>query len=301
MILVSGGTGVIGSAVVAELQRRGESVAVLGRDAQKIRRQFGSDVEAREGNVRDPATLVPAMTGADVVVDAVQFPNYPIESPRQGYTFEEVDYKGAVNQVNAAKEAGVRRYVYLSGVGAAPDAAKHWFRFKWMAEQHLVHSGLEWTVIRPTWVFGPRDTSMNRLLGFTRFLPFLPLFGDGKQPMQPVFIDDVGRVVAEAALSSACANQLLELGGPEVMSMNEVLKTGLEVMGRKRPILHAPVFAGKAAGKVLQVLPKAPLSADAVEFVITPAVADTTNLQRLLQPELTPLRQGLETYLGKRS
>ena len=298
MILVAGGTGFVGSAVVEYLVSRGEEVAVLGRDAAKIRGAFGH-VEPRQADVREPASLAHAMHGIEVVVNAVQFPNSPIEVRRKGWTFEETDYKGTVNQVAAAKAAGVRRFVYVSGVGAAPDAAKHWFRFKHQAEQHLQASGLEWGIVRPTWVFGPGDQALNRLLGFTKFLPFLPLFGDGKQDMQPVFIDDVGRVVGEAATRPEAANQLFELGGPEVMSMNEVLKTAMDVAGRRRPILHQPIFVGKLIGTVAGVLPAPPLSADAVEFIVAPAVADTANLQRVLSPRLTPLREGLATYLGK--
>ena len=297
MIIVSGGTGFIGSAVVAELLRRGERVGVLGRDEAKIRARFGEQVTARVADVRDDGALVTAFAGAEVVINAVQFTTSPIEIPRRGWTFEAVDYKGTLSQVEAAKAAGVRRFVYLSGAGAAPSARQRWYRFKWLAEQHLAQSGLEWAVIRPTWVYGPNDNSLNRLLRFARFLPFLPLFGDGKQAMQPVFIDDVARVVAEAALLPEAANQLFEIGGPQVMTMDEVLRTALSVMGRRRFILHQPVLFGRALGRLASLLPTPPLTADAVEFITLPAVADNAALERVFHPKLTPLREGLETYL----
>ncbi len=300
MILVAGGTGFVGSAIVAELLKRGESVAVLGRDAAKIQSRFGGSVEARVADVRNNRSLAAAMAGIDTVISCVQFPTSPVEVPRRGWTFEAVDYKGTVNQIDAAKAAGVKRFVYLSGVGAAADGERHWFRLKWQAEQHLINSGLEWAVVRPSWVYGPRDHALNRLLGFTKFLPFIPLFGDGKQSMQPVFVDDVASVVAQAALTPEAANQLFELGGPEVMSMNQVLQTGLDVMGRKRFILHAPLILGTIIGTVASKLPiTPPLSADAVDFINRPATADNTNLERVLKPQLTPLRQALETYLKK--
>lgn len=300
MILVSGGTGMVGSAAVRHLLQRGERVAVLGRDAARVRRRF-PDVEARQADVRDRDGLVQAMQGVEVVINAVQFPTSPIEVPKKGWTFEEIDYKGTVNQVDAAKAAGVRRFVYVSAVGASETGPRHWFRYKGMAERYLRESGLEWVIVRPTWVFGPEDQSLNRLLGFTRYLPFLPLFGDGEQAMQPVFIEDVGAVLADAATKPEAANQVFEIGGPEVMTMNEVLKTGMDVAGRKRPILHQPMFIGKLAGTVASLLPTPPLSADAVDFIASPAVADNTNVERVLSPRLTPLREGLETYLGKRS
>jgi uncharacterized protein YbjT (DUF2867 family) len=299
VILVAGGTGFIGSAIVGELRKRGENVAVLGRDAGRIRARFGETVDARIADVRDAAALVEAFAGIEVAVNAVQFPNSPIENRRKGWTYEAVDFEGTRNQLAAAKRAGVRRFVYLSGVGAAPDGAKHWFRFKWQAEEELRSSGIEWVVLRPTWVYGPGDHSLNRILGFGRFLPFIPTFGDGRQAMQPVFIDNVGRTGADCTLSPQAANQLFELGGPEVMTMDAVLKTALAVAGKKRPILHQPAALGKVIGSLASLLPSPPLSAAAIDFVTSPAVADNANLVRLLNPKLTPLREGLATYLGK--
>jgi NADH dehydrogenase len=298
MILVTGGTGFIGAAVVRELLSRGARVAVLGRSAAKIAERFGKDVEAREGDVRQPATLAPAMAGIDVVVNAVQFPNSPIENRRKGWTFEEVDLKGTRHQVDAAQDAGVRRFVYVSGVGASLDAERHWFRYKWEAEEYLRTSGLEWVVVRPTWVYGPEDNSLNRFLGLARLLPFVPMFGDGKQQMQPVFIDDVGRVVADAALRPEAANKLFELGGPDVMSLDDVLRTALEVQGRRRGLLHQPALAGKALGRVASILPGPPLTADTIDFITEPAVADNSALMETLAPRLTPLREGLASYLA---
>jgi len=297
MILVTGGTGFVGSAIAKELLRRGEQVAVLGRDGDKVRKRLGTSVQARPGDVRQPETLAAAMQGVDVVVNAVQFPGSPIENRRKGWTFEEIDLKGTRNQVDAAKKAGVRRFVYLSGVGAWRDAEKHWFRLKWEAEKYLQDSGLEWVIVRPTWVYGPEDLSLNKFLGFAKLLPFVPMFGNGEQSMQPVFIDDVGRVGADAALRPEAANTLLEIGGPDVMTMNDVVKVALEVAGKKRRLLHQPALAGKAIGSILSVLPTSPLSADAIDFITEPAVADNSELERVLHPKLTPLRAGLATYL----
>jgi NADH dehydrogenase len=297
MILVSGGTGFIGSAIVKEQLRRGEAVAVLGRSSANIRERFGADVEPREGDVRDSASLSAAMQGIDVVVNAVQFPRSPIENRRKGWTFEEIDLKGTRHQVDAAKAAGVRRFVYISGVGASKTSERHWFRYKWEAETYLQQSGLEWVVLRPTWVYGPEDNSINRLLAFAKLLPFVPLFGDGKQPMQPVFIGDVARAAADCAQRPEAANTLFEIGGPDVMSMNDVLKTALEVRGKKRLLLHQPAVIGKALGTIASVLPSPPLTADAVDFITESAVADNSTLMRVLSPHLTPLREGLRTYL----
>jgi NADH dehydrogenase len=297
MILVSGGTGFVGSGITQELLRRGEKVAVLSRDAEKVRQRFDGQVEARAGDVRDPLALTAAMQGIDIAINAVQFPGSPVERRSKGWTFEEIDLKGTRHQVDAAKAAGVRRFVYVSGAGASRDADRHWFRYKWEAEKYLQDSGLEWAVVRPTWVFGPGDVSLNRFLGFGKMLPLIPMFGSGTQDMQPVFIDDVARVLADAALKPEAANRLFEIGGPEVMSMNDVVKTALSVQGKKRTLLHQPVVIGKLLGSVASMLPGAPLSADAIDFITEPATADNTAVQEVLHARLTPLREGLATYL----
>lgn len=298
--LVTGGTGFAGAAAVRELARRGEAVAVCSRDAATIASRFpGVTVEARQGDVRDAASLEHAFAGVDTVINCVQFPNSPIENRRKGWTFEQVDFEGTVNQVQAAKQAGVRRFVYLSGAGADLAAAQHWFVFKARAEQAVRESGLAFVIIRPTWLFGPEDVSLNRFVGFARRLPFVPTFGDGSQPMQPLFIDDLGRILADAATNAAADGLTLEAGGPERLSMDDVIRTALDVAGKRRPILHQPVALGKLMASALQLLPGPPLTPDAIDFITHEAVADNAELERVLSPRLTPLRDGLATYLGR--
>jgi NADH dehydrogenase len=125
------------------------------------------------------------------------------------------------------------------------------------------------------------------------------MFGDGKQAMQPVFIDDVARVIVDAALSPVGANKLLELGGPGVMSLNDVVRTTLAAAGMKRALLHQPALFGKALGALAALLPSPPLSADAIDFITSPAVADNSAVLAALAPRLTPLRDGLATYLPR--
>lgn len=301
MILVAGGTGFVGAGIVRELARRGKPVAVLSRHGGAVARRFpGLAVEGRTGDVTRPDSLPAALTGVDAIVGCQQFPNSPIEDSRKGYTFEKVDAEGTENLLAAAKAAGVRRYVYLSGVGASPEG-RHWFRAKFRAENAVRDSGLAWTIIRPTWIYGPEDRSLNRFLGMARFLPFVPLVGDAeKQRMQPVFIDDVGGAVAESLVNAAAEGRLFELGGPEVMSMRDVVRAALQVSRRRRLLLSSPKFIVKANAWLIQFLPWRPLTPAAVDFITEDAVADPTEIQQALGITVTPLRQALATYMGKR-
>jgi NADH dehydrogenase len=286
---------------VRELTRRGQAVSVLTRDAARAARRFpGLAVDYREGDVRDPASLAAAVVGAETVIGCQQFPNFPNEDPQKGQTFQEVDGRGTENLVAAAKPAGTRQFVYLSGAGAAPDGP-HWFRAKWRAEQAVRQSGLTYTVLRPSWVYGPEDAALNRFLRMSRFLPFVPLIGNvGKQRVQPVFIDDVARASAESVTNPAAANQTFEIGGPDVLSMAEVVRTALRVAGRRRLLLPAPKGVMKAAASLLQHLPGRPLTPDAVDFICGDALADPADISEKLGLRPTPLREGLATYLAKK-
>lgn len=301
MILVAGGTGFVGGGIVRELARRGRQFAVLTRDPARSAERFpGLSVEYRAGDVRDPTSLEAAMAGAEAVIGCQQFPNSPIENPKKGYTFEEVDARGTENLVVVAKAAGAKQFVYLSATGAAPEG-RHWFRAKWRAEQAVRNSGLTYTILRPPWVYGPEDSALNRFLAMSRFQPFVPLIGSpGRQMMQPVFIDDVGRAAVECLDNPAAANQTFEIGGPEVLTMSEVVKTALEVARRRRLLLRAPKIVMKALASVLQFLPGRPLTPDAVDFITMDALGDPAGISEKLGLAPTPLREGLATYLAKR-
>jgi NADH dehydrogenase len=112
-------------------------------------------------------------------------------------------------------------------------------------------------------------------------------------------VDDVARAVAESLSNPAADNKVFEIGGPEILSMKEVVQTALEVAGRKRILLPAPKAVMKLAAAVLQFMPGRPLTPDAVDFIIMDALADPSEIQQALNLKLTPLREGLAIYMGK--
>ncbi len=298
MIVVAGGTGFIGSAVVRRLRARGRDVAVMSSDPERSRDRIESlGVAAVRGDVRDEASLRTALEGAEAVVQALTFPTFPVEKPSRGYTFEEYDHHGTARLVAAAADRGVRRFVYSSGVGAAPDAPEARYRAKWGGEEAIRSSGLEFAILRPSWAYGPDDRALNRFASLYRRLPFVPVVGDGRQRLQPVFVEDVAEAIVQAT-DSAGPRGTFEIGGPDVMTMDEIITTMMEVMGKRKPILHVPPALPRAAGFLLQVLPAPPLSPDAVDFLTSEALADTPGLLEAFALELTPLREGLSTYLS---
>jgi len=302
VILVAGGSGFVGSAVVRRLVEGGADVAVMTAHPERSRTRI-ERMGARPvaGDVQRPATLPAAVEGAEVVVQALAFPTFPVEKPSKGYTFEEFEHHGTERLVTAAVRAGARRYVYASGVGSDPNGPAPRFRAKWAGEQAIAKSGIaEWCVVRPSWVYGPEDRALNRFVTLARRSPALPVVGSGNQRLQPVFVDDVAAALCRAAAEGASAGTF-EIGGPEVLTMNQVLATMLDVMGKRTRIVHVPEWTFLAAGYPAQFLPKPPISPGVLEFLTSDALADTGPLLRAFPGlRLTPLREGLATYLGPR-
>lgn len=297
-VAVVGGTGFVGGEITRELRRRGRHVVVLSSRGEGARGQLPDDIELRVADVRDLESLRAALAGVDELVISLAFPGLPVEQPRKGYTFMEVDAGGAQRLIAAGQQAGVSRVVYLSGAGAGHDAERHWFRAKAVAEDAVRASGMAWTILRPTWVYGPGDVSLNRFLGFARTLPFVPLTNLGRQPLAPVFVGDVARLAADSLEQDAAIEQVLEVGGPETMSMREVVSRAMAVAGIRKPIIPGPTPLIKLAAWPMRFLPHPPLSPDAVDFVNQPATVDVEPLLRTMPRTLTPLETGLATYLG---
>jgi uncharacterized protein YbjT (DUF2867 family) len=296
VVAVAGGTGFVGGAIARELATRGHHVVVLSH--RKTVGDSGSTLEYRPADVTRPESLAAALAGVDALVISLAFRNSPIEAPRRGQTFELVDAAGTEALAAAAGTAGVRRLVYMSGAGAAPDAARHWFRAKWRAEEAVRGSGIIYTIFRPSWIYGPGDRSLNRFLGFSRWLPFIPQIGNGRQRLAPVYVADMGVLVGDALVTPGTENTALEVGGPDTMTMDEVIRTALHVLHRRRPILHAPVVLMKLLTAPLTLLPSPPMTPAAIDFVIQSAPVDTGPLQKLLPRRLLPLSEALATYLG---
>ncbi len=300
-VAVAGGTGFVGRAIAHELFRRGHRVIVLSRRGETARGDLPDGVELRTADVTTPAPLRGALAGVDALVIALAFDNSPIEAPRRGQTFDAVDAAGTEHLVAAAREAGVARLVYLSGAGAAADARRHWFRAKWRAEEAIRGGDPAWTILRPTWIYGPGDVSLIRFLDFGRRLPAVPMTNAGRQLLAPVFVRDVAALAADALVSPAAEGRVFELGGPDTLPMRDVIRRALAAAGIRRPVVPGPTPLLKLAAAPLALLPRPPLTPAAVDFVNQPATVDVAPLLALMPRRLTPLDEGLASYLAPES
>lgn len=299
MILVAGGTGFIGKAVVAALRRHGQPVRILSRGSAN---PFDGDpgVTVVHGDVRNPTSLPSAMGGVSAVVAAVQFPGHPVEVPREGLTYDEYDRRGTEHLVAAAEAAGVRRFVYVSGAGVGEGRPEEWYVAKGRAEQAVRDGGLEWTIVRPSWTYGPGDRSLNKFAFFARWLPVVPLTSLGRNRVRPVHVDDVAEVIARCVELPAAAEQTIGVGGPEFLTMREVVATLLAAMGKRRLVLPTPVPLVRLGAAVLYRLPGRILSPRAVDFANAEADVDITAMREMTGVEPRRLADGLAHVAGRR-
>jgi len=298
-VVVSGGTGFVGREVVSRLLAEpGVEVTVTTRHPERPDPWDGR-VRKVQAFAGDAVSLGKAFTGADTVVHAIQFPNHPVEDPSKGRTYMEVDGRGTEVAVAVAKKLGARRFVYLSGAGAGRGLPQPWFKAKDLAEKAIRESGLEYAILRPSWIYGPGDHSMNRFVWFCRELPFVPVIGDGRTPVFPAYVKDIAHAVADLARREDARAVVLDIGGPQRLTMDDVVRTIQEVLGRRRPLVHHPVGLMKLLARPMALLPRPILSPGAIDFLTQAVEIDTRPAFEYFAFPFRPLRAGLDEYLGR--
>ena len=299
LVAVAGGSGFIGRAIVRRLSAMpGIRVRVLTRNPDSARERLGGvHAEFMRADVGLRGTLPSALAGANAIVGAMQFDGFPVENPARGLTFDKVDYEGTVVLLETAAAAGVTHYIYISGAAADEGSSHPAFRAKGRAESAIRDSGLGYTIFRPSLVYGPDDKVVNRLASALRFLPVFAVPGNGQQKLQPVLVDDLAACVA-LALGGKGHNGTYEIGGPELMTFDDLVRAVMEVTGRRRPIVHIPETLVRAAAGIAEKLPRTPITRDALTFVLADNSCDTARLLKEFGIRLTPIRDGL-SYLRK--
>ena len=327
-ILVSGATGFVVSAICRHLLDGGHQVRAMSRSTGHAMTVFAGQEPGRRGladgrltfaqaDVTDPGSLPAAVADVDVVIQSAQFAGAPVEDPKRGLTYMNVDRDGTMNLLEAitavhgrpsapdVAASGLPRFLYQSGISTSAGSTYNWDQAKWQAEEAVRSSGLEWTIVRCCWAYGQNDKALNRILGYSDHLPFVPVFGDGREPLTPVFVEDVGRLFALAVDNPERSRATtFGVGGPDLVTLDQFLHLALRSRGRTRPILHIPKPIGKVQGAIMYRLPGKPLSPAAVDFVAQAGVITDSDRALLTQrfPEFraTPIREGLASYLTGR-
>lgn len=295
MILVVGGTGFVGRNLIKRLRKDNLPVRAVVRTPAEAPALKDLGVEVVSGDIADPKSLEAATAGIERIVHLVG-----IIQEAAGVTFQGVHVDGTRNLLNAAKKAGIRHIFYQSALGTRPNAKSRYHRTKWQAEELVRASGIPFSILRPSLIYGPGDLFTIRLSKMIKLFPVLPIIGYGRSKIQPIFIDDEIECIRKIVTSDSYLNGIYEIGGPEQLTYEEVTREIAEVMGVRRPMVHLPLFFMKPVARVMEaVLPKPPVTTDQLIVLQEDNVCDMRDIREVFGIEPVKFREGLRRFIGK--
>ena len=287
MILVTGGTGFIGRHVVARLVEGGERVRVAARGSRKA--DLPEGVEQAQVDVVSGEGLPQALAAVEKVVHLVA-----VITEKGGQRFDAVIRGGMANLVREAERAHIRKLVYMSAIGAAPDPKFPYWHAKWQAEQAVMGSSLNYTILRSSLVFGPEDDFFNRLKRLVHRAPLVPIAGNGKTRFQPIWVEDVVSCIVACLPEGAHDRETIEIGGSEYYTYNEIIDLIRTKVGSRKPKAHVPLWLMRPTARVLQtVLPSPPVTTDQLAMLAKDNVTDLDAVQRAFGFKPTSFREAL--------
>jgi len=306
LAVVFGGSGFVGRHTVRALARNGWRVRAAERrpDLAGHLQPLGSvgQIMAVQSNLRYPASIARAVAGADCVVIAV---GILASSGRQ--TFEALHVEGPRAVAKAAREAGVKRLIHISAIGADLQSKSNYARSKAEGERAVLEEFPDAIILRPSIVFGPEDQFFNRFASLAVMSPLLPLIGGGKTKFQPVFVGDLAAAIEAAADGAGVAGKVYEIGGPAVLTFRQLLDKTQQWSGRTRAYMWLPFWAAKLQALVTWPLPNSlrPITVDqvrmlAVDNVVSEqAKADGRTIAAFGLAQSTPIEAQVPAYLER--
>jgi len=258
-VFVMGGTGFIGKHLTARLVRAGHDVTVLTRSRASHRDMLVlPTLRLIEGDPYDVATLSRVLTACDAVVNLVGIAN---ESRRGRSSFHRSHVELTRQLVGACQDTGTARLVQLSALKADPAGPSEFLRTKGEADEIVRNSGLDWTILQPSVVFGPQDKLINQLASLLVRLPVIPL-PRANARLAPVFVGDVAEAALRVMRGRSSIGKTFELCGPRVFSMREIVRLAAQAAGRRRWIVPLSSSSSMLMSRVLELFPGKPFSVD---------------------------------------
>jgi len=296
-IVVLGGTGFLGTRLVARLIKDGRRVTVLSRDREQHKHLLVLPGLTLENcDVYDEAQLSEHFRGKDVVINLVGILN---ERGFGGGGFRRAHTELTRSVLQAARSAGVARLLQVSALKAAVDAPSYYLRSKGDAE-HLIRetsSALDWTIFQPSVMFGPGDSFLNRFAGLLAAIPWVFPLAKPNARFQPVFVDDVIEAMLRCVHGGASSRQTYELGGPQVYSLREIVGLVAKLTGRRRWIIGLPDPLARMQALIMDFVPGRPFSSDNYRSLTVDSVCKVDGFEKLgIKPQ--SMVASARQYLG---
>jgi uncharacterized protein YbjT (DUF2867 family) len=274
-ILVTGAAGYVGNNVVRRLVQMGKPVRAMVRNAEKANKRL-ADVKDRieivEGDVLDREGLKAIMEDVSTVIHLVA-----VAIEKGGSTYEDINYQGTINVVDAAEAKGVKRFINMSQMGADSSLPYRFLRSKGRAQEYVAQYATNWTTMRPSVIFGPQDEFTNVFAGLVRLTPVIfPLVDGGKAEFTPVSVHDVVEAIVRSIDDDSTIGKELLLGGPETLTLGEIEKRVIQALGTSRALVSVPLSILRPAVWLMEkTLPGAPVTTSLLELLSVPNVVPT--------------------------
>jgi NADH dehydrogenase len=295
-VFVTGGTGFVGKHVVRALLAQGFLVRCLVRPGSERDLRGFESIDRVPGDVLEPERLAPSLEGCVALLHLVGIIR---ERRGRGITFERLHTQATRNMVALARAAGIKRYVQMSALGTRPGARARYHRTKWEAEEAVRASDLDWTILRPSVIFGRGDDFVSMLGRMVKRLPLVPVLGDGRYRLQPISVEQVAEGFARVLRTAASVRQTYDVAGPVPYTFVDLLDEIGRALGRPHVRkIHVPLGAVRAMTRMLEWLPLYPVSTDQLVMLQEESVTDPSRFFADLGIEPLPLPAGLRRMFG---
>jgi uncharacterized protein YbjT (DUF2867 family) len=264
-VTVFGGTGFVGRRVVRHLRESGTRVRIVSRHRG---RRADAGIEQIAADAHDQRSVEAAVGGADGVVNAIS-----LYVEHGGDTFRSVHVETAAKIARAARQAGIRRFVHVSGIGANTTSPSAYIRSRGEGEAAVQTAFPGAVIVRPAVIFASDDAFLTTILRLLRSMPAYPIFGNGRTRLQPVYVDDAAVAIAQILRQSQKPYSVYELAGPRVYSYEDLLRTVARIAGLRPVLMHMPFAFWNALARVAEMLPQPPLTRNQVELMQIDATA----------------------------
>ena len=289
-VFVTGATGFLGRRVVEAFRARGVEVRCLVHTPGKERVLPQEGVDVHYGRVSDSNALKVAIYNVDAVVHLVA-----IIREEKRSTFEEINHQGTRKVLEAAKEAGVKRFIQISAIGAGEDPRYRYLRSKWLGEQAVIESGIPYTILRASLQFGEGDEFVNALAALVRAFPIVPVAGSGKNSFQPIAVEDTARCIVDAVEREDLIGETLEIGGPDQLTYNQMIAIVAKTLRMWRLRLHIPVILMRPMVRLIELVSSRPVvTTEQLRMLPVPNVAQPDSVQKVFGFEPKPLNGNIE-------
>lgn len=290
-VLVTGSTGFLGRRVVQKLLEHNYQVRCLVRTPGKERMFGRGSVDVYYGDIGNPDALAGACQGVDQVIHLVAIIRQNGEE-----TYDTVNHMGVEQVLEAAKSTGtVSQFVHISAVGAVNDPDLPYLRSKWQGEQVVINSGLTYTIIRPSLIFGQGDEFISSLAAVVRLFPTVPVIAGGRNRLQPIWVDDLAQCIALSLGRHDLHGHTLEVGGPDQLSYNQIVDIITRTMGRRRLKVHVPIWAMKINVSLMELfMSRPPINAEMLKMLRVRNVAELGMVEQTFGFRPSPMEGNID-------